>query len=82
MMLMSILVIDVDANADDDSIAWQSKQPQDCYTNIPTGTTVGGFEEDRNRSSSLMLMLIILMMMIWWICRLLAKCLLEMVITK
>ena len=49
MMLMSILVIDVDANADDDSIAWQSKQPHACYTNIPAGTTEGGFEEDHNR---------------------------------
>ena len=55
MMLMSILVIDVDANADDDSIAWQSKQPLACYTNIPAGTTKGGFEEDHNWSSRLML---------------------------
>ena len=48
MMMMSILVSNVDTNADDDSIAWQSRQPHACYTNIPAGTTEVGFEEDHN----------------------------------
>ena len=49
MMMMFILVSNVDANADNDGIAWQSKQPHACYTNIPAGTTKVGFEEDHNR---------------------------------
>ena len=49
MMMMSLLVSNVDANADDDSIAWQSKNHMLVIPTIPTGTTMGGSEEDHNR---------------------------------